>query len=80
MITPMSNLTLEQATEAVYQSLHADNLDIDLHITNLKAAMTAEEVGEFVVDSEQLSQNNRAGRKMMQSYFKKRGVKVVFGG
>ena len=27
---------------------------------------------------ERLSQNNRSGRKMMQSYFKKRGVKVVF--
>lgn len=78
MIRCMSTLTLTEATEAIYGSLRADNLDIDLHIANLKAAMAAEGAREFVAESEKLSQNNRAGRKMMQSYFKKRGVKVVF--
>lgn len=76
----MSILTLEQASAAIYQSLEADNLDIDLHITNLKAAMATEGAAEFTADPAKLSQNNRAGRKMMQSYFKKRGIKVVFGG
>ena len=71
-------LSLDDAKEAVYASLGADNLDIDLHITNLKTAMADEGTKEAVFKPERLSQNNRAGRKMMQSYFKKRGVKVVF--
>ncbi len=74
----MGTLTLEQATDAVYQSLAADNADIDLHIANLKAAMEAAGAKEFAADPAKLAQNNRAGRKMMQSYFKKRGVKVSF--
>ena len=71
-------LSLEEAKEAVYASLEADNQDIDLHIANLKATMTAEGLKEATFAPERLSQNNRAGRKMMQSYFKKRGVKVTF--
>ena len=73
------SMTLQDATAAIYTSLEQDNLDIDLHIANLKAAMAAEGASEAVFEAEKLSQNNRAGRKMMQSYFKKRGVKVVFG-
>lgn len=71
-------LSLNEAKEAVYASLEADNLDIDLHIMNLKMAMDADGVKEASFAPGRLSQNNRAGRKMMQSYFKKRGVKVVF--
>ena len=78
MITAMTTRTLDQATTAIYASLAADNEDIDLHIANLKAAMQVEGVKEFTAAPEKLVQNNRAGRKMMQSYFKKRGVKVVF--
>ena len=74
----MTNLSLEDATNAIYESLHADNLDIDLHIANLKNALSNAGEKTFTADPEKLSQNNRAGRKMMQSYFKKRGVKVVF--
>ncbi|MAF97804.1 MAG: hypothetical protein CMH26_04135 [Micavibrio sp.] len=72
------SLSVEQATQAVYESLEANNLDIDFHIANLKEAMTSEGVKEAKFAPEKLAQNNRAGRKMMQSYFKKRGVKVVF--
>jgi len=71
-------LSLEEAKEAVYTSLETDNDDIDLHIANLKAAMLNAGEKEASFKPERLSQNNRAGRKMMQSYFKKRGVKVVF--
>lgn len=74
----MSTLSFEQASAAVYESLAQDNQDIDLHIANLKSAMTAEGISEFVAQPDKLAQNNRAGRKMMQSYFKKRGVKVSF--
>lgn len=74
----MSALSMEEATEAVYGSLARDNEDIDFHILNLKAAMNNYGVTEAKFDPAKLAQNNRAGRKMMQSYFKKRGVKVVF--
>lgn len=69
-------MTLDEAKAAVYESLRQDNLDIDLHIANLKVAMAGER--EVTFDADKLSQNNRAGRKMMQSYFKKRGVIVKF--
>ncbi len=72
-------ISLEDAKEAVYTSLEKDNEDIDFHIANLKAAMKDAGEKEASFAAERLSQNNRAGRKMMQSYFKKRGVKVVFG-
>jgi hypothetical protein len=74
----MTALSLEQALENVYQSLRDDNLDIDTHITALKAALAASGKKEAEVDPAKLVQNNRQGRKMMQSYFKKRGVTVVF--
>jgi len=74
----MSALSLNDATEAVYTSLDNDNEDIDLHIANLKSAMNAVGEKEAVFKTERLVQGNRAGRKMMQSYFKKRGVKVAF--
>ncbi|MAI62652.1 MAG: hypothetical protein CBB87_09280 [Micavibrio sp. TMED27] len=72
------SLTVEQATEAVYESLDQNNLDIDFHIDNLKKALTDAGEKQAVFKPEKLAQNNRAGRKMMQSYFKKRGVKVIF--
>lgn len=71
-------MNLEDAKQAVYQSLEDNNDNIDFHILNLKKAMQQEGVKEAVFDPERLAQNNRAGRKMMQSYFKKRGVKVTF--
>ncbi len=74
----MSTDKLNEAIEAVYQSLANDNEDIDLHIANLKAVMNEKGEKEATFIPERLSQNNRAGRKMMQAYFKKRGVKVVF--
>ncbi|MEZ5814626.1 MAG: hypothetical protein R3E13_07925 [Alphaproteobacteria bacterium] len=74
----MSAMSLEDATEAIYVSLENDNEDIDVHILNLKEAMSAYGVTEAKFDPGRLAQNNRAGRKMMQSYFKKRGVKVGF--
>ena len=71
-------MDLNTAKEAIYTSLENGNEDIDLHIKNLKGAL--KESGEKQVEFEaaRLAQNNRDGRKMMQSYFKKRGVKVVF--
>lgn len=74
----MTTLTLEQAIENIYTSLHNDNEDIDAHIKALKAALAAAGQKEAVFAPDRLVQNNRQGRKMMQSYFKKRGVDVSF--
>jgi len=71
-------LTVSEALEHIYASLANDNVEIDACIRDLKAALAAEGKKEAVVEPARLAQNNRQGRKMMQSYFKKRGVTVVF--
>lgn len=76
----MSTEKMTQAIEAIYTSLSNDNEDIDFHIANLKSAMSDAGEKEAVFEPARLVQNNRSGRKMMQAYFKKRGVKVVFSG
>jgi hypothetical protein len=76
----LTDLTLAQATESIYAALRADNKDLDLHITALKAVMTREGLKQVAFEPAKLAQNNRSGRKLMQSYFRKRGVDVVFSG
>lgn len=76
----MSEPNLAEAINAIYASLAADNADLDTHIANLKRAMACEGVKEAVFEPARLAQNNRAGRKTMQAYFRQRGVKVVFKG
>lgn len=72
------DLTLQQAIDNIYASLKADNADLDQHIAALKAAMAREGVKEAVFEPAKLAQNNRSGRKLMQSYFRKKGVSVTF--
>lgn len=74
----MSDLTVTEATDRVYNSLQADNEDIDLHIAALKDALKREGLKEAVLDPSKLVQNNRSGRKLLQAYFRQRGVKVTF--
>ncbi len=74
----MSDLSLTDAIENIYASLRANNADLDAHIVELKAAMAREGAKEAVFDPSKLAQNNRSGRKLMQSYFRKRGVAVIF--
>ncbi len=71
-------MTLEDAINAVYDSMTDDNQDIDMHIKNLKNTLKENSLKEAIFDPARLVQNNREGRKRMQSYFKKRGVKVTF--
>ena len=71
-------MTVSEALEQIYASLANDNAEIDTCIRDLKAALAAEGLKEAVVEPTRLAQNNRQGRKMMQSYFKKRGVTVAF--
>ena len=76
----MSEPTVAEATDRIYQSLQADNADIDAHIATLKAALARESGKEAVFDPARLVQNNRSGRKLMQAYFRQRGVTVKFSG
>ncbi|EJJ30068.1 hypothetical protein [Rhizobium sp. CF142] len=70
--------TVADAIDRVYVSIQADNADIDAHIATLKAALAREGLKEAVFDPARLVQNNRSGRKLMQAYFRQRGVTVKF--
>lgn len=70
----MTDAALTQALENIYTSLNNNNQDIDVYITQLKAAGYK----DIVVDPGRLAHNNRQGRKLMQSYFRKKGVNVSF--
>lgn len=74
----MSDLSLTQAIDNIYASIKNDNEDLDVHLAALKAAMAKEGVKEAVFEPAKLAQSNRQGRKIMQSYFKKKGVAVSF--
>jgi hypothetical protein len=74
----MTTLSIEQILEDIYTSLQNDNEGIDAHIKGLKEALAANGQKSVEVDTSRLVQNNRPGRKLMQSYFRKRGVDVTF--
>ncbi|UUP18635.1 hypothetical protein [Nitratireductor thuwali] len=74
----MSEPTVTEAIDNIYASLQSDNADIDEHIATLKRALAREGAKEAVFDPTRLAQNNRSGRKMMQAYFRQRGVSVKF--
>ena len=69
---------MAQAIDNIYASIKADNEDLDTHIAALKAAMAREGAKEAVFEPAKLAQSNRQGRKIMQAYFKKKGVAVAF--
>jgi hypothetical protein len=74
----VSDITVSQATDAIYASIQNGNEDLDQHIAALKAAMVREGAKEATFETARLAQPNRQGRKLMQSYFKKKGVTVTF--
>lgn len=74
----MTTTTVEQALEDIYASLHDNNKDLDTRIASLKTALAAKGEKSVQVDSSRIYQSNRQGRKLMESYFKKRGVTVTF--
>lgn len=74
----MTGMTVQQALENIYNSMANDNEDIDIHIASLREILTAQGTKEVTVDPARLPLNNRQGRKLMQSYFRKRGVDVTF--
>ncbi len=74
----MTDISLQQAIDNIYASIKADNADLDQHIAALKAAMARDGVKEAVFEPNKLAQSNRQGRKLMQAYFRKKGVSVGF--
>jgi len=76
----VSEPTVEEAIDGIYASLQADNAELDQHIATLKAALARAGRKEAVFDPARLAQNNRQGRKLMQAYFRQRGVTVTFEG
>lgn len=74
----MSELTVAEATDKIYASLQSDNADIDEHIAALRLALARESAKEAIFDPAKLAHNNRSGRKLMQAYFRQRGVTVKF--
>lgn len=74
----MSEVSVAEAIGAIYTSLHNDNEELDAHIAALKSAMAREGVKEATFETTKLAQPNRQGRKVMQSYFRKKGVTVAF--
>lgn len=74
----MSEPTVADAIDSIYASLQADNANLDAHIVTLKAALKREGLKEAVFDPARLAQNNRSGRKLMQAYFRQRGVTVTY--
>lgn len=76
----MTDDILQEKLEAIYASLANDNENIDALILELKIVLHARGTKTVEVEASKLVQPNRQGRKMMQSYFKKRGVEVTFAG
>jgi hypothetical protein len=74
----MTDTTVAEAIEAIYTSLQNDNEELDARIGALKGAMAREGVKEATFETSKLAQPNRQGRKLMQSYFRKKGVAVGF--
>jgi hypothetical protein len=69
---------IKQALEAVHAALDANNTGLDASIAALKIALAENGEKNVSMEKERLPQNNRQGRKMLQTYFKKRGVTVVY--
>ena len=74
----MSEPTVAEATSRIYESLQANNADIDLHIATLKSALARAGLTEAIFDPARLAHNNRSGRKLLQAYFRQRGVAVKY--
>ncbi|PZP55655.1 MAG: hypothetical protein DI586_06215 [Micavibrio aeruginosavorus] len=72
----MSVLTVEQALENIYASLHNNNEGLDQHIDQLKSSLAPAK--EVTIDASKIPVPNREGRKTMQAYFKKRGLVIDF--
>ncbi len=69
---------VKQALDAVHAALDDNNVGLDATIAALKAALEQAAQKTVTMDKTRLPNNSRPGRKMLQTYFKKRGVIVEF--
>lgn len=69
---------VKQALENVHSALNNNNVGLDAAIAVLKTALTDAGAKTVTMDKTRLPQNNRQGRKMLQTYFRVRGVMVEF--
>ena len=69
---------VKDALEKVHASLNENNTGLDAAIDNLKKALADAGAKTVTMEKERLPQNNRQGRKMLQTYFRVRGVMVEF--
>lgn len=74
----MSEPSVSECIEAIYVSMREDNRELNERIADLKAALASEGKTEAVFEPAKLAQGNRQGRKLMQAYFRQRGVAVSF--
>ncbi|MBI1326157.1 MAG: hypothetical protein GC136_00770 [Alphaproteobacteria bacterium] len=72
----MTSPAVQQALEDIYTSFNQDNLNLDAQIEKLKTALGGGK--EVEMTPTRLPHNNREGRKLLQSYFKRKGVIVKF--
>jgi hypothetical protein len=70
--------TITKALEPVYTALNADNEGLEPAIGGLKIALDAAGTKAVTMEKDKLVHNNRQGRKLLQSYFRKRGIEVSF--
>lgn len=74
----MAASKLDQIKDDIYAAIAADNEGLDDAIKALKEELKSQGTKEALFEPDRLVQNNRQGRQMMKSYFKKRGVIVKF--
>lgn len=74
----MAAKNLDQIKEDIYEAIRNDNEGLMEAIDELKEELKKQGTKEAVFEPTKLVQNNRQGRQMMKSFFKKRGVIVKF--
>lgn len=69
---------LDKIREDIYEAIRNDNEGLLEAIDELKEELKKQGTKEAMFERAKLAQNNRQGRQMMKSFFKKRGVIVKF--
>jgi cell division septum initiation protein DivIVA len=69
---------LDQIKEDIYEAIRNDNEGLMEAIDELKEELKKQGTKEATFERAKLAQNNRQGRQMMKSFFKKRGIVVKF--
>ena len=69
---------IDTIKETIYEAMRNENEGLDEALTELKAVLKEQGTKEATFETVKLVQNNRQGRQMMKSYFKKRGIIVKF--